>query len=186
MSSWRNAGKRGRLGGVADAPATNYTRKKRREWRPKFLDALAHTGIVTDAARAAHIERKTAYDEYARNPKFAAAWEAALEQAIEGMEIEARRRAVEGFERPIYQGGELVGQVREYSDVLLIFMLKAHRPDKYRETTRHENYNVDLTQCTDEQLERLARGEHPLSVLAAARPGGIASAPPASPNGDGA
>lgn len=31
-----------------------------------------------------------------------------------------------------------VDEIRRYSDLLTIFLLKAHRPDKYRETTRQE------------------------------------------------
>ena len=58
---------------------------------------------------------------------------------MDDLELEARRRAVEGTERPVfYQGGE-VGYVREYSDTLLIFLLKAHRPNKFRERVEHEH-----------------------------------------------
>jgi hypothetical protein len=48
------------------------------------------------------------------------------------LEDEAVRRAYEGVERPVFQGGKQVGVVREYSDTLLIFLLKALRPEKYR------------------------------------------------------
>jgi hypothetical protein len=37
-------------------------------------------------------------------------------------------RAVEGVERPVFQRGQQVGTIREYSDRLLMFMLKARRP----------------------------------------------------------
>ena len=36
-------------------------------------------------------------------------------------------------ERPVFQGKQLVGHIRDYSDTHLIFMLKARRPEKYRE-----------------------------------------------------
>ena len=35
--------------------------------------------------------------------------------------------------RPVYYKGEVVGTVKKYSDRLLIVLLKAHRPAKYRE-----------------------------------------------------
>jgi hypothetical protein len=41
---------------------------------------------------------------------------------------EAWRRAVKGCRKPVYQGGQLVGYVREFSDLLLIFLIKAARP----------------------------------------------------------
>lgn len=49
------------------------------------------------------------------------------------LEQEAYRRAVEGVEEPVYQGGELVGTVRRYSDKLLEFLLRGRRPQVYRE-----------------------------------------------------
>lgn len=57
--------------------------------------------------------------------------------AVERMENEARRRAVEGTLRPVFHGGAQVGEVREYSDTLLIFLLKAHDP-KYRDKQQIE------------------------------------------------
>src|SRR5262249_4954507 len=46
---------------------------------------------------------------------------------------EMRRRALVGWDEPVYQGGKLVGHIRKFSDTLLIFALKAERPEKYRE-----------------------------------------------------
>ena len=50
------------------------------------------------------------------------------------LEAEADRRAVEGVVKPLfYKGQRLPVEVREYSDVLLMFRLKALRPEQYRE-----------------------------------------------------
>ena len=46
----------------------------------------------------------------------------------------ACRRAFEGVERPVYYKGEQVGTWRFYSDALAMFLLKAHRPERYRGT----------------------------------------------------
>jgi hypothetical protein len=43
------------------------------------------------------------------------------------------RRAWHGFLRPIYQGGQRVGFEPVYSDNLLWNLLKALRPEKYRD-----------------------------------------------------
>jgi hypothetical protein len=51
------------------------------------------------------------------------------------LEAEAVRRAFRGIRRPVYQGGLLAGHVTEYSDPLLIFLLKALRPERFRERT---------------------------------------------------
>lgn len=80
------------------------------------------------------------YEERKTDEVFAAQWDEALETAIDAMELEARRRAVEGVEKPIVgrigkdQDG-IITTVREYSDSLMTLLLKAHRPDKYRERT---------------------------------------------------
>ena len=41
------------------------------------------------------------------------------------------RRAREGVEEPVFQGGLCCGHVRRYSDLLLIFLLKSRRPHRY-------------------------------------------------------
>lgn len=56
------------------------------------------------------------------------------------MEAEAWRRGKTGVLKPVYQGGKKVGSVREYSDTLLIFMLKGTRPEKYR-----DRQQIDVT-----------------------------------------
>ena len=43
------------------------------------------------------------------------------------------RRALEGGEEPVFYQGKIVGSVRKYSDTLLMFMLKARRPERYRD-----------------------------------------------------
>lgn len=113
------------------------------DWKPAFLKELALTGNVSAAAKKAKIDRGYAYEFKAlaesASPKpeavtFAKAWDTALEVAIDALELEARRRAMEGVQEPAgwYQG-VAGGKVQRYSDTLLIVLLKAHRPEKYRE-----------------------------------------------------
>lgn len=106
------------------------------DWKAAFLTALATSGVVLTACKKARIGRTTAYKVRDEDEEFAAAWDAALDDAADEMEEEAHRRAVKGVLKPVYQGGKKVGSIREYSDTLLIFRLKAARPEKYRE--RHE------------------------------------------------
>ena len=110
------------------------------EWAPLFLEILSDTSNVSEACRSVGIGRTTAYEHYHAEPDFAAAWDEAVETGTDALELEARRRAKDGIEKPVYQGGELVGTVREYSDTLMIVLLKAHRPEKFRERSQ-----VDLS-----------------------------------------
>lgn len=103
--------------------------------REAFLAELARRGNVSDACRAVDAPRQTMYDWRETDPAFAAAWDAALDEAADRMEREAFRRAVEGVDEPVFYQGDEVGSVRKYSDTLLIFLLKAARPEKYRERT---------------------------------------------------
>jgi hypothetical protein len=46
-----------------------------------------------------------------------------------------------------------------------------------RQATEGDKFTFDLSKLTDEQLQRLAAGEDPRTVLAAAGPGGAGAAP---------
>ena len=57
----------------------------------------------------------------------------AEEQSIQALETEARRRALAGTERPLLYKGKEVGHTRTFSDPLMMFLLKAKRPEVYRD-----------------------------------------------------
>jgi hypothetical protein len=61
----------------------------------------------------------------------------ALELGTDALEDEAVRRAYHGNDRPVTFQGKVTDTFKEYSDNLLMFMLKARRPDKFKE--RFEN-----------------------------------------------
>lgn len=48
---------------------------------------------------------------------------------------EARRRAHDGWDEPVWHQGEQVGLVRKYDSTMLIFLIKRHFPE-YRESSR--------------------------------------------------
>jgi hypothetical protein len=98
-----------------------------------FLESLAAGNTIMQAARVAGLAPSTFYLLRDTDPAFAMQWAEALEAGIQVMEAEAFRRAVQGTEKPIVSGGEIVTWVREFSDTLLIFLLKARRPHVYRE-----------------------------------------------------
>ncbi len=103
--------------------------------RDKFLDELRRSGSITQAAKRAAIGRRTAYIWRDDDPDFAEAWEDAKQEYCDDLEAEADRRAREGVPSHLYfdKDGNIVGEVRRYSDTLLIFRLKALRPEKYRD-----------------------------------------------------
>jgi len=123
---------------MTTARQTRRTAKKDR-WRASFLETLAATGNVSSAIAAADVSRTFVYAERQRDQEFAAQWDLALDDATDVLEFEARRRAVEGWEEPVFgslgqgQGSGEIGTVRKYSDTLLIFLMKGANPEKYRD-----------------------------------------------------
>ena len=91
------------------------------EWRPLFLATLAQTANVRASCQKAGISREQAYNHRDKDKEFAKQWEDAMEDAIEVLEESARLRAL------------------GISDTLMIFLLKAHRPEKYRERHEHKH-----------------------------------------------
>lgn len=117
-----------------------------------FFQALATGKTVSDACRKAGYARRSVYEWKADDEEFATRWREAEERALELMEKEADRRALKGVLKPIFQGGEKVGQVRVYSDTLLIFRLKAIAPEKYRERV---DSTVTLNRSHEDALAEL-------------------------------
>lgn len=112
-----------------------------RDWRAVFLETLAKSGNVTTSAKKAEVSRGYVYAVRTEEKDFAAAWDDALADAGDLLEDEARRRGMKGVRKPIYQNGKRVGYVQEYSDTLLIFLLKGAKPEKYRERFEHSGSN---------------------------------------------
>jgi len=79
----------------------------------RFLEKLRESGNVRLSCKAADINRRTAYRWRDRFATFADEWDEALEDALDLLEGEAWKRA------------------RDHSDRLLMYLLTAHRPDKY-------------------------------------------------------
>jgi hypothetical protein len=101
-----------------------------------FLEAYALDGTIMHAAKRAGINRKTHF-RWMKEAEYAQRFLAAQEEAADLLEREARRRALVGVDEPVFYKGVQCGAVRKYSDVLLIFLLKGLRPEKYRERFEH-------------------------------------------------
>jgi len=118
----------------------NLTPRKR-----AFLASFSLCGNISQACRDSEVSRPTVYEWLKYDPDFRPLFEDAKEVACDILEEEARRRACEGVQKPVFgslghgAGSGQIGTVREYSDTLMIFLLKAARPEKYRERvdTRH-------------------------------------------------
>lgn len=138
-----------------------------------FLAAYQETGNVRLACKVARVGRSSHYRWLEEDSPYGEAFDLTKEDAAELLEAEAHRRAVEGVEKPTgWYKGQPGGYVREYSDILLIFLLKGLLPAKYKDRVevRGGLATIDYAKLTDEQLARISAGEHPLAVLGAALP----------------
>jgi hypothetical protein len=114
-------------------------------WQSVFLSSFRQCGNITKSSEAAEVTRQAVFYAHKRDPDFRALYEEAKEESIERLEDVARKRATES------------------SDNLLIFLLKAMRPEMYREIVRNENINVNMNanldrldrQLTDSQIDEL-------------------------------
>ena len=114
--------------------------------RDAFMEALDRGMTVSGACKAASMGRSTAYGLRATDVEFAKAWDEAIENGTDVLEDEAFRRACEGVVEPIVSGGRQVldtegkpMMLRRYSDTLMVTLLKARRPERFRERSTVES-----------------------------------------------
>lgn len=132
----------------------------RRPWMRAFIAAYARSGDPSSAARAAQINYTHVFDVRKADPVFAAAWKEADSIAADLLEQVAIRRATTGEEKvttrttrkftsvqtpnPDPRGEPINRQVlveetvveervNVKSDAILMFLLKARRPEQFRE-----------------------------------------------------
>lgn len=118
-------------------PKKGKRRKDDTSWHASFIKALTSIANVKYACDLCAISRATAYEHKAKFPAFSKAWDEACEEAMDYLEQVAFKRAtagqVESQEFDKETGKILLRQTVRHSDTLLIFLLKANRPGKYRE-----------------------------------------------------
>lgn len=98
-----------------------------------FLELLRKNGNITQSARQLGLSRQKFRVHKEVNPDFSDAWDAALAEAVDLLEAEAHRRAVEGFLEPVFYRGKECGAVRKYSDTMLSILLRGNNPKKFKE-----------------------------------------------------
>jgi hypothetical protein len=134
-----------------------------------FLVAFREFGSQYPACKAVNISSK-AVQRWIRDnvDGFRDRYQEAQQAINDTIEAEIRRRSVEGWLEPVFQGGKQVGTIRKFSDQLLMFYAKARMPEKYRDKFEGANLiagDVNMVRnetlgmiagYTEEELERLA------------------------------
>lgn len=138
-----------------------------------YLRVLAETANAKLAANSAGFRNMAAINRALANDKaFADAHREALAAAGEFIEAEAIRRAVQGVRKAVYYKGEIIDYEIVASDTLLAILLKATKPDKYADRSRHQtdvNVRVGVAVMPASAKNNLQWERHSEGVHAAQR-----------------
>lgn len=147
-----------------------------------FLAAFKVTANLSKSAEIVGIERQLHYRWLETDEAYAVAFEQAKHEAAQSLEDEAVRRAHEGILEPVIYQGALCTEVirdkdgkiqydrkgnakerplvvRKQSDTLLLALLKAWKPEKYRETFKGEIAMPRALTLTKDRLATLTEEE---------------------------
>lgn len=118
------------------------------ERKARFLEVLADTCSPKQASAAVGIVRSTAFYHRRNDMEFAAAWDRAIEEALDAVLEESYRRAVVGVDEPVIHQGRLAVQVdaetgeerpltvRKHSDRLLEVLMRWRYGDQLADRLR--------------------------------------------------
>ena len=137
-----------------------HAAKKRRQ--DAFLAAFEEAGTISAAAKACKMNRRLHHTWMAKDEEYVQKFCESQEVANDKLEDAARKRAIDGWEEPVFYNGEIVGSKPRYSDQLMGILLKGNLPHKYKERYEHSGdaqnpieVNFDLTTLSDEELRSL-------------------------------
>jgi len=165
---------------VANSIKKKHTVAHRKK-KAELLAAYGELGRVDLACQQVGVPRRTHYNWLRNDPAYSRSFQDTRKQVAQTLEDEAYRRAVNGTEKPVTIAGERE-VIREYSDTLLIFLLKGADPDRYRERQSVEHSTKDGDPLSTAGLLRIIEDElkeHPeiryrlaQRLLSAERPAG--------------
>ncbi|MEQ1496366.1 MAG: hypothetical protein ABL912_11495 [Novosphingobium sp.] len=146
---------------AAAAPAKRVPFVK---WSKLFLGELAATSNVSAAARKADVTTAAAYEARRANPEFNRAWQRALCEGYDHLEMELLRRLRDGEIKPA--AGAKKG-TRTFDNATALRLLAAHRDAAARQRAISSNEDSEaIIQSINAKLEvirqrRLAAPETP-------------------------
>jgi len=148
-----------------DAPI--FTEASHHGWTPfsrrLFLEVLAETGRVSTACEYTRLTRQSAYALRARDPLFAAGWDAACELARQPLADALYEKVLDGVTDTITRDGEIVAERRRFDSRLAIAVLQRldKRCDRAEESgSRH----LAVLERWDEWIRLVGKGEEAQAV----------------------
>lgn len=124
-----------------------------------FLDHLSETGLIGESAAVAGISRTELWRKRNTDPLFRELYQEAYDLGTEACEDEATLRATKGTLEPVFYKGRRTATIRRKSDLLLMFILKARSPEKYKDNyTPPPDTGHDTLESPREQIARKLAG----------------------------
>jgi len=106
----------------------------------QFLEEFVRSGLMYEAAEKVGVTGATIMSHAKEDEAFGAAYEEAKQLCIDTTLVkEARRRALEGTDKPLIGGrnkDEIIAYEKIYDSRLHELLLKASRPEEYRENAK--------------------------------------------------
>jgi len=134
-------------------PKTPRPRTVAPDWKRPFLAALAETSNVARAAKLAEISTSTVYETRRKNRAFAKAWQAALAEGYDNLEMELLFRLREGEIKRA--AGAKVG-VRTFDNATAYRLLMVHREAVAREKAGQANVSAaDIRASIEKRMAAL-------------------------------
>jgi hypothetical protein len=130
-----------------------------------FLKEMCRVGSAIKAASNLGLNRPSLYRWREQHPDFDEAWREADIIINENILSELYRRGHDGYDEPVFWKGEVVGEIRKYSDKCLVFMAGVRMPElrpnrqsleignKPGETLKIANR--DVGELTDDELRHI-------------------------------
>ena len=151
----------GRNGAVSHALFPEILNPKKRG----FLAAYARCRLLTAAAKLAKCDISSHYDWKRTDPAYVEAFERAQAMVADLHEEEATRRAL-GWDETHYASDGTPYTVRKQSDTLLIFRLKALKPEVYRESYKSQHQEIsELLKAVLLELATVRDGQQPATPV---------------------
>lgn len=141
---------------VPASPSPRATaRAEEKRWRQAFLSALAATSNVTASAKVANVPTSRAYEARRRDAEFYRAWQEALCEGYEHLEMALLQRLREGEIKPA--SGAKKG-TRVFDNATALRLLVVHRESVSRQQAIRRNQDArEIIAQINARIEKLRR-----------------------------
>ncbi len=134
---------------TGETPGARARARAEADKRARFVDFLSRGVSVTTSAKGVGVGRATAY-RWRKNEDFARAWDEARESGLDRLEDLALKYAQAGDAK------------------LIMFLLKAGRPEKYRERHQHSHDHAGSVDVNVDEVRSGIQGKLARVATAAA------------------